>query len=493
MTASLLAVRPVRTLPVMVTGVAALALALAPVTSANVGLLLLSADPYTNAASQHATEVEPDTLAVGSTVVTAVQVGRVFGGGSANIGFATSTNAGASFTNGFLPGTTVNADPAGIYAAASDPSVAFDAKHDVWLISYLGLASNGRSAVEVLVSRSTDGGATWSDPVAITANGHFNDKNWTVCDNTATSPFYGNCYTEYDDNTKGDLIQMSTSTDGGSSWGTAETAGGRAHGIAGQPLVQPGGTVIVPIVGFAHRQGVIMSFGSSDGGASWSHPTRIAAISFHRPGGGLRAGAFPSAEIDASGQVYVAWADCRFEAGCTANDLVLSSSSDGLTWSPVTRIPLDTVGSGIDHFIPGLAVDRSTTGSGAHVAVAYYFYEDANCTLATCKLDVGYASSVNGGASWSASTQLAGPMSLSWIAATSQGPMVGDYISTSFVSSGSAVPAIVVANAPSGGTLDEATYTVAGGLAATGGSIVASDHVSVDANVTFTSSSMTAR
>jgi hypothetical protein len=63
-------------------------------------------------------------------------------------------------------------------------------------------------------------------------------------------------------------------------------------------------------------------------------------------------------------------------------------------------------------------------------------------------------------------------MSLSWLA-NAGGPMVGDYISTSFASDGKAHPVIEVANAPSGGVFDEATYTPAGGLQAVGGSAVA--------------------
>src|SRR5713226_4770907 len=69
-------------------------------------LLPLSSDPFTNSTSQHATEVEPDTLASGSTFVSAFQVGRFFNGGASDIGFATSTNGGTGFKNGFLPGTT---------------------------------------------------------------------------------------------------------------------------------------------------------------------------------------------------------------------------------------------------------------------------------------------------------------------------------------------------------------------------------------------------
>src|SRR6476620_7406896 len=75
--------------------------------SANVPLSQISTDPFTNSTSQHRTEVEPDTYAFGSTIVSAFQVGRIFGGGSANIGFATSNNSGGTWIGGFLPGITV--------------------------------------------------------------------------------------------------------------------------------------------------------------------------------------------------------------------------------------------------------------------------------------------------------------------------------------------------------------------------------------------------
>ena len=84
--------------------------------------------------------------------MSAFQVGRFFNGGASNIGFATSTDGGATFTNGFLPGTTVFATPAGPYQRTSDASVAFDAKHGVWLISYLGIV-NPAGPVDVVLSR----------------------------------------------------------------------------------------------------------------------------------------------------------------------------------------------------------------------------------------------------------------------------------------------------------------------------------------------------
>jgi hypothetical protein len=462
-------------------------------------LLQLSSDPFTVGPGQHATEVEPDTLSSGSTFVSAFQVGRIFGGGATDIGFATSINGGKSFTHGFLPGTTTAVTPPGIYSATSDASVAFDAKHGVWLISFLGLSPNGTNAVDVLVSRSTDGGLTWSNPIAVNNSGHFNDKNWTVCDNTSSSPFFGNCYTEFDDNTLGDRVQMSTSTNGGTNWGPAQMTGNNAFGIGGQPLVQPDGTVIVPINGFTKFNFTINAFVSKDGGASWSPTRRVAVVHFRLPNGNIRATIpLPSAEMDASGKVYVVWSDCVFEPGCTASDLVFSTSTNGNVWSKVTRIPLDPIGSGVDHFIPGLAVDRSTSGSSAHLAVTFYYYPNANCTAATCQLDVGFSTSSDGGASWTTNSQLAGPMMLSWLPNTSQGRMVADYISTSFVGS-PAFPAFAVAKAPSGGpdcqtatpTCNQATFTVSGGLSVGGSANPATDQISSSSNARDSSSQLT--
>src|SRR2546428_13614423 len=76
--------------------------------SENVAVTQVSSDPFTDAQAQHRTEVEPDTFPFGNTIVSAFQTGRVSGGGSSDIGFATSTNGGATWTQGFLPGITGN-------------------------------------------------------------------------------------------------------------------------------------------------------------------------------------------------------------------------------------------------------------------------------------------------------------------------------------------------------------------------------------------------
>jgi hypothetical protein len=431
---------------------------------ANVALTQVSADPYTNPTSQHATEVEPDTFAYGSTVIAAFQVGRFFSGGATDTGFVRSTDGGTTWgAPGFLHLTSTSGG-SGPYAWVSDPSVAYDARHGVWLISSLPLLPD-ISSPTVLVSRSTDGGVTWGSPVSIpppVSNSVDLDKNWTVCDNHAASPFYGHCYTQFDNFADGDRMLMSTSTDGGLTWSTPVSPAGHNKGLGGQPLVQPSGRVVVP---YLTLNNAISAFSSDNGGVSWSRAVKVAGAHVHDAAGGLRSGPLPTAEIGGDGTVYVAWQDCRFRDHCGSNDIVFSKSSDGVSWSAPARVPIDPVTSGADHFIPGLAVDPATSGGGTHLALTYYFYPDASCA-GGCQLDVGYISSPDAGAHWGAPVQLAGPMTLGQIAQTSQGPMVGDYISTSF-SGATATTVFAVGRPPSTQAFDEAMYAPASPLPVT--------------------------
>ncbi|TML07568.1 MAG: exo-alpha-sialidase [Actinobacteria bacterium] len=453
--------------------------------AAHAATLQISADPFTQSTcaasttTNHRTEVEPDTFSNGSTIVAAFQVGRVYDGGACAIGFATSTNNGATWTNGLLPGITKWAG-GGPNDRATDASVAYDARHNVWLVSSLTLLeSGGVLGNAVVTSRSTDGGLTWGNPVTTaTAGAGDLDKNWIVCDNTATSPFYGNCYTQWDDHGAGNRLEMSTSSDGGLTWGAAKT--NNTGVIGGQPVVRPDGTVIVPIANA--NETAIGAFNSTNGGASWSAVTTIAAVSHHRVAGSLREGPLPSAEIDGAGTVYVAWTDCRFRRSCKANDIVLSHSlnSPGTSWSAVSRVPIDATNSSVDHFIPGLAVNKATSGSGAQLGLTYYFYPPRSTSLS-----VGFVSSANAGSTWSSPTTVASGMPSTWVATTSQGRMVGDYISTSFGSDNFAHGAFATASAPTSGSscsqvLDncsEPTSTFASGLASGGSASGASSPV----------------
>ena len=436
-------------------------------------LLQISSDPYTVGPGQHATEVEPHMIANGSTLVAAFQTGRIPSGGATDIGWATSTDGGKTWSHGFLPGLTTG-EGTGPYDAASDPVVAYDAKHAVWMIASLPLSAT-LSTPAVVVSRSNDG-LIWQNPIGVNASSAGSDKNWIVCDPWPSSPFFGNCYLEWDDTSNLGQIRMSTSADGGLTWGPALSTPNFAEGIGGQPLVQPNGTVIVPFELFSGSNASGMAaLSSSNGGASWTAPSTISNVQLHGDAGGIRSGALPSAAVDGVGTIWVVWEDCRFRADCSTNDLVYSTSSDGATWSSVTRIPIDDVSSAVDHFIPGIGIDPATAGATAHIALHYYYYPQSNCSASTCQLLVGYISSANGGASWNTPTALTGPMDLAWLPNSQNGLMVGDYIATAFTNG---VPhgVFAVAQPSSGSTFKEAIYTAKGLTVTASGHQLSSAH-----------------
>ena len=147
----------------------------------------LSRDPYASADAQHQTEVEPDSFTFGRTTVATFQVGRRFEGAATNIGFAVTSDNGATWRSGLLPGLTDASVPAGINERASDPAVAFDARHSTWLISTLAL---GDGVTRLAINRSPSG-STWSTAInaaeesgAGGEEGIAFDKNWIACDNT---------------------------------------------------------------------------------------------------------------------------------------------------------------------------------------------------------------------------------------------------------------------------------------------------------------------
>lgn len=424
----------------------------------------ISFDPFLSSAGQHETAVEPDSVSFGNTVVAVFQVGRMVTGGAAGIGWATSTDGGATWTSGVLPALTVYGTPSGPYTRVSDPTIAYDRVHGVWVASILGLidAPGGQDS-EVAVSRSADG-ITWGPPVVVAPNlatfGH--DKNWNVCDNGLSSPFAGRCYVVWTDVTNDSALAVSISTDGGLTWSRRPVVVRETEGTGWQPVVQPNGTLIVPFFGV----NTIESVRSTDGGATFEAGTIVSALSWSNPVG-IRAGPLPSAELDAEGRVYVAWPDCRFRRGCTGvdpaqlNDIVLSSSLDGARWTAPVPVPTGAPSAELDHLVPGLAVDATTSGPSTRLAVAYYTLSPPRCRGDACRIAAGFVSSANAGRSWSAPVELARPTPATAVAQSNRGRFIGDYISVSFVTGGFAVPVFSAASATYDGAFHQGVFTTA--------------------------------
>jgi hypothetical protein len=207
-----------------------------------------------------------------------------------------------------------------------------------------------------------------------------------------------------------------------------------------QPLPLADGTVVIPV----YDGGRLVAVRSTDGGATFSGAIPIAQTAFDRSVR-LRSSPMPSSEIGADGTIAVVWPDCGRRPRCLGNDLVITTSRDGLTWTTPTRIPL---GAG-NHVIPGIASDPSRPG---HLALAYYTQ-----SLRMLKLDVGFVSSRNGGRTWTRPIRLSPESMPSDRIAQAGGAMVGDYISTSFAG-GRAISVFALAQSRLGSRLRQATY-----------------------------------
>lgn len=410
------------------------------------GAVRISMDSFTDPLGQHETEVEPSAAVHGRTIVAAFQIARQRISGGSAIGVATSFDAGSTWSSSSLPGLTKVTG--GTAEGASDAAVAYDAAHAVWLVASIPIIDGNVPYPEI--SRSADA-VVWSGPIRVGSGDVSDDKEWIACDNWTSSPYFGHCYVTWDDAGRYGAVEMSTSTDGGVTWTAPIRSADAATGVGAQAVPQPSGNVVVVSGDF--NLASVFAVRSHDGGKSLGSSTLIAPIVDHLQAGSLRSGALVTTAVDAAGTVYAVWQDCRFEADCAADDLVLSTTPDGQSWTQPQRVPLDPVGSGVDHFIPGIGADTNSTG---RVGLAYYSYARAACA-ASCALSLAYTSSPDGGKTWTAPVSAGNSMPVSWLASTTEGFMVADYVTTVFAQ-GIAVSIYTQAFGPNGGVLDEATY-----------------------------------
>jgi hypothetical protein len=394
-------------------------------------------DRQTNADSQHESQVEPDSLTVGATTVALFQNGRNRTGGAASIAFATSRDGGRTWHEGILPGLTLSSAPPGPSTRASDPTLAYDSAHGVWLANTLAIAPD---ATRLTIHRSRDGLA-WTGPIdaaRVPAADIAYDKNWLACDNGATSPFRGRCYLAYTlvgEQEGEDDLAVQHSVDGGITWSAPTTVHIPVTGVI--PVVQPNGTLT--LVFWSPRTGMV-AVRSTDGAATLGAPATIASFQFKdvRP---FRAPPIPAADADGAGRILAVWQDCRFRSDCQANDIVLARSPDGATWSQPVRVTHDR-----NAVMPTIGVEPGT----GRVAIAYYVIrpDGVDAELVTSR----------DGTSWSAPQRL-NPrrMAFAWMPETALGRMLADYIGVTW-SRGRPLVVYALASPPRNGKLHQAIY-----------------------------------
>jgi len=396
-------------------------------------------DRHVNPESHHESEVEPDSHTVGQTTVAVFQVGRFRNGGSASIGFSTSKDGGRTWREGLLPRLTTQNSPPGPSARASDPVVAYSAVHGVWLANSLALTPG--TGTRLTIHRSSNG-LSWSGPIDAAlaqSSGLAYDKNWLVCDNGSASPFRGRCYLAYTlIGEREDDLAVQRSDDGGRTWSPPVTLRTGVTGVI--PVVQPGGELVLT---FWNGRREIVAVSSVDGGVTLGSPVTISDLQTRsaRP---LRSPPLTAAEVDAEGRVVVVWQDCRFNVGCGANDVVVSRSDDGTTWSTPMRVT-----SGRNAVMPTLGIEPGT----GRIAIAYYVIQRNG-------IDAEVVTSADG-SRWSTPQRL-NPrrMPVEWLPQTTLGRMLADYIGVTW-SRGRPLVVYALASPPKRGELRQAIYAAA--------------------------------
>jgi hypothetical protein len=401
--------------------------------------------------SQPDTQIEP-SIAVNPAnprnAVAVYQEGRFADGGAYTIGYATTFDAGRTWTYGELPKLTRNGSQGGPWERASDAVVAFG-PHNLVYANALDIdfnSGNGlHSGVSVNVSR--DGGRHWSAPVFIQDDSlgvpATNDKNWIVVD-TSSAPGHhaGRVYVVWDRVAPILYDYCDHDCDRLSNWlpDMQQLPGivSPDQGVGAIPVIQRDGGlgVVVETIApglppaLAAPSVVYMSAplaGSTPYPAplAFLPPVQIAADDSSGVAGQRASGGLPSAAVDPrTGTLYAAWDDARFRAD-GVNDAVISrSSDDGLTWSPPRRVDQGAIDDKIDHYDVAVAA-----GSDGRVHLMWRQRDESGRgPLFSPLVDTFYAESYDGAATFTRPLRVdTVPSDVRYDAFSRGGAFEGDY------------------------------------------------------------------
>lgn len=367
-------------------------------------------------------------------VLATVQEGRFGGseGGAADDGYALSTDGGFTWTRALTPSLTQLTG--GAYFRSTDPVSAIDLQGNLFL-STLDARDAGFDVDDLVVTRSLDGGATWTNHVAFSTPQPelFADKDWLAVNDFAGSPNVGRLVATFtgfsstaDGTPTGNTLFAVVSDDQGTTWGPAVAitpSGGNFQGT--QPFFLPDGTLICVYQSFFSATGLAFQLEarrSLDGGRTWPAAAVVVApglTQFNDPvartGGGLPA----VAVARATGQVFVTWQALASDG--SARIYVTRSSDKGATWAPAQVVSDNP--SNISVFNPAVAV----TPDGANVTVV--FYDKRLAPDQQNYADIFAAQSFDGGATWAPEIRVSDyTADLRLAQLSSSGYMVGDYL-----------------------------------------------------------------
>ena len=295
---------------------------------------------------------------------------------------AYSTDSGRTWhpAEGVAPaGFHMSGDVSAVFDNHGHAFVGFIAFDRLGSFNYWG---HGATRNGIFLRRSLDGGSTWEPELRTvvaqpTAPGiPFEDKPYLVAD-TSKSRYAGNLYVGWTRWTLTDSQMLfSRSTDDGLTWsapieisrvrGLPRDDNGALEGFDG--AVGPDGTLYAV---WALNDHIVFTE-SHDGGRTFSHTRNIVwtAPTMFAIEGMDRANGFPQIAVDPrggskGGPIYVTWSDYR---NGEVDIFCIVSGNHGRTWSAPIRVNNDPLHDGADHFFQWLAVDPV---SGA-VNVAFY-------------------------------------------------------------------------------------------------------------------------
>ena len=255
-------------------------------------------------------------------------------------------------------------------ASDGDPTIAFALDGTAYYGSLAGVRGVVTNSELITVSRSADGGKKWSDPVLATDRTNpvdFNDKINLWVDRSASSPFAGTVYVSWTlfhgPPGRAEPIMLSRSTDGGQTFSPAQqltpahnnsTIGGRQGSAI---RTAPNGDVYVFFESGTQINGAKtdaqMFVKSTDGGVHFTNQavaSPVVSIPSPLPGTSFRNDSFPLVDIGPDGQLYVVWTDFRTGRGIV---MLTTSSDNGGSWTDAKAV-LDVAGRSA--FFPGVAV-----------------------------------------------------------------------------------------------------------------------------------------